>query len=39
MKKRWFLYETAALFAADQICKAYVEQNMDMGRSGNWQIM
>ncbi len=31
MKKRWFLYETAALFAADQICKAYVEQNMDMG--------
>lgn len=31
MKKRWFLYETAALFAADQICKAYVEQNMDLG--------
>ena len=31
MKKRWFLYETAALFAADQICKAYVEQNIDMG--------
>ena len=31
MKKRWFLYEMAALFAADQICKAYVEQNIDMG--------
>ena len=29
MKKRWFLYEATALFGADQICKTYVEQNLD----------
>lgn len=31
MKKRWFLCESAALFAADQLLKSYVEQNMDKG--------
>ncbi len=31
MKKRWFLYGTCILFAADQILKSYTEQNMDKG--------
>ena len=31
MKKCWFLGETGALFAADQILKSYAEQNIDRG--------
>lgn len=29
MKGKWFFIETAGLFAADQILKTYVEQNLD----------
>lgn len=29
MKRRWFLIETAGLFAADQLLKTYAEQNLD----------
>ena len=29
MKRKWFLIETAGLFAADQLLKTYAEQNLD----------
>ena len=31
MKNRWFLCGTGILFAADQILKSYIEQNLDKG--------
>lgn len=31
MKNRWFLCGTGILFAADQIFKSYIEQNLDKG--------
>lgn len=32
MKRRWILCESAALFAADQAVKTYVEENMKTGQ-------
>lgn len=29
MKRKWYLIETAGLFAADQLLKTYAEQNLD----------
>ena len=38
MNRKWFLIETAGLFAADQLLKTYAEQNLDQKRrNGNLQ--
>ena len=35
MKRLWFLGGSTVLFAADQLMKTYVEQNMDKGEEKN----